>query len=323
MILAVGRSCRRSSSRFAFKSVAMLIVPVAFPPGRARLATRPSLTGSRPPVNTIGIVGVAVLAANAGSPPPVATITATGRRTKSAANAGRRSYCPSAQRNSIAKLCPSTAPTSFNPRRSAATIGANVASDPLLRYPITGNAGCCARAANGEAAIPPRPRRTWHRRQPKQTGRKRHGRQFFGQRAGGKADRIASGVGAQRRGYRSTRQSQVSESALGVEKRSCGGGCIWAPTRHCRSEQGERLRQSLRDAGAGAGGGAVCRGRRFFHRPPRRDRAARCSARGARDLRPKRIRRCWWTHELWNKHYRGKPPSWALHRADSKGQQTR
>ena len=40
------------------------------------------------------------------------------------------------------------APASFNPRRSAATMGANAADDPLLRYPITGTAACCARATN-------------------------------------------------------------------------------------------------------------------------------------------------------------------------------
>ena len=39
-------------------------MPVALPPGRARLATRPSLTGSSPTMNTIGIVVVAALAAS-------------------------------------------------------------------------------------------------------------------------------------------------------------------------------------------------------------------------------------------------------------------
>jgi hypothetical protein len=38
-------------------------MPVALPPGRARLATRPSLTGSSPIPNAIGIVVVAALAA--------------------------------------------------------------------------------------------------------------------------------------------------------------------------------------------------------------------------------------------------------------------
>ena len=40
------------------------------PPGRLRLATRPSRTGSEPNTRTIGIVGVAALAATAGGAPP-------------------------------------------------------------------------------------------------------------------------------------------------------------------------------------------------------------------------------------------------------------
>jgi hypothetical protein len=39
------------------------VVPVTFPPGRARLATRPSATGSAIPIPTIGIALVACLAA--------------------------------------------------------------------------------------------------------------------------------------------------------------------------------------------------------------------------------------------------------------------
>ena len=41
------------------------LIPVRLPPGRARLATRPSLTGSSATLKTIGIVVVAALAANA------------------------------------------------------------------------------------------------------------------------------------------------------------------------------------------------------------------------------------------------------------------
>ena len=60
-------------------------------PGRARLATRPRLTGSSPTPKTIGIVVVADLAAKDEPPPPTAAITATRRRTKSVASAGSRS----------------------------------------------------------------------------------------------------------------------------------------------------------------------------------------------------------------------------------------
>ena len=67
------------------------MMPVAFPLwiGQGWRQGR-SFTGSPPPVKTIGIVDVAALAASAGWLPPVAVpITATLRRTKSAANIGQ------------------------------------------------------------------------------------------------------------------------------------------------------------------------------------------------------------------------------------------
>ena len=63
-------------------------MPVALPRGRARLATRPSLTGSSMTPKMIGIVVVAALAASAPAVEAVA-MTATRRRTKSAMRAGR------------------------------------------------------------------------------------------------------------------------------------------------------------------------------------------------------------------------------------------
>src|SRR5262249_21349352 len=42
--------------------------------------------------------------------PPIAAMTATCRRTRSAANSGNRSYCPSAHRYSTTKFWPSTNP---------------------------------------------------------------------------------------------------------------------------------------------------------------------------------------------------------------------
>ena len=47
----------------ATTSPAKKLIPVALPPGCAKLATRPSLTGSSPTWKTIGIVAVAALAA--------------------------------------------------------------------------------------------------------------------------------------------------------------------------------------------------------------------------------------------------------------------
>jgi hypothetical protein len=62
MRTALGTNSCRSASRFATNSAAKKLIPVRFPPGRARLATRPSLTGSSPTRKTMGIVVVAALA---------------------------------------------------------------------------------------------------------------------------------------------------------------------------------------------------------------------------------------------------------------------
>jgi hypothetical protein len=85
IIVAVGTSSRNSSSRFAPSRAAKKLTPVTFPPGRLRLVTRPSLTGSLPVAKTIGTVVVTALAARAARTFP--TITATGRRAKSVARA--------------------------------------------------------------------------------------------------------------------------------------------------------------------------------------------------------------------------------------------
>src|SRR5262249_56125890 len=61
---ALGTSSWSSPSRLVATSWPKKLMPVALPPGRARLATRPSLTGSSPTPKTIGIVVVAVLAAS-------------------------------------------------------------------------------------------------------------------------------------------------------------------------------------------------------------------------------------------------------------------
>ena len=75
MMVAAGTNSRRSSSRFGATSAFKVVTPVRLPPGRFRLPTRPSLTGSKPTKNTIGIVLVAALAAIAAG--PFATITLT------------------------------------------------------------------------------------------------------------------------------------------------------------------------------------------------------------------------------------------------------
>src|SRR5262249_47826471 len=60
---ALGTKSCRSRGRFAASPALKKLIPVTLPPGRARLATRPSLTGSSPMPKTIGVVAVAALAA--------------------------------------------------------------------------------------------------------------------------------------------------------------------------------------------------------------------------------------------------------------------
>ena len=76
MMVAVGTSSCSSSSRFGPTSTLKEVTPVRLPPGRFRLATSPTSTGSLPIPKTIGIVAVAAFAANAAGV-PAATITAT------------------------------------------------------------------------------------------------------------------------------------------------------------------------------------------------------------------------------------------------------
>jgi hypothetical protein len=89
MTVAVGTNSRNSSSRFGPSSTDKMPTPVRLPPGRLRLETRPSRTGSPAVRNTIGIVAVAALATGAAR--VFAVITDTCRRTRSAASVGKRS----------------------------------------------------------------------------------------------------------------------------------------------------------------------------------------------------------------------------------------
>jgi hypothetical protein len=61
-----------------------------FPPGRARLFTRPYSTGLLPIEKTMGMVAVADLAARTAEVVPTVTMTSTRCRTKSSAKAGKR-----------------------------------------------------------------------------------------------------------------------------------------------------------------------------------------------------------------------------------------
>ena len=73
--VAPGTTWRASSSRFAASSMDSVATPVRFPPGRARLGTRPRSNGF-PLAVTMGMVVVAWLAAWAAAEPAV-TMTST------------------------------------------------------------------------------------------------------------------------------------------------------------------------------------------------------------------------------------------------------
>src|SRR5262245_49814355 len=81
----LGTSSCNSESPFAPSSPLNPLIPVRLPPGRLRLATSPSSTGSTPTANTIGMLVVAALAARVYGNPG-GTITATRSWTRSAAN---------------------------------------------------------------------------------------------------------------------------------------------------------------------------------------------------------------------------------------------
>src|SRR5262245_46607841 len=75
---------RNRSMRFPARSTVRVDRPVMLPPGRARLVTRPTPTGSPTVANTIGTTGVTCFAAITAGAPPV-TIMLTLSRTNSAA----------------------------------------------------------------------------------------------------------------------------------------------------------------------------------------------------------------------------------------------
>ena len=93
MRVAAGSALFSNSSRLAASSTAKSVSPVTFPPGRARLFTRPISTGSPPPTKTMGIVFVAFAAARAALG-PTAKMISTPERTSSAASIGRCSLLP-------------------------------------------------------------------------------------------------------------------------------------------------------------------------------------------------------------------------------------
>ena len=117
---SLGTASLSISSLLVFSSGAKLESPVTLPPGRARLATRPAPTGSPAFAITMGMVVVALLAANAAAV-PATTIRSTLRRTRSAASSGRRSFFCSANRYSMVIFFPSIHPSLLSSCRNAST----------------------------------------------------------------------------------------------------------------------------------------------------------------------------------------------------------
>ena len=152
---SLGTTSRNSSNRLPASSVCWTDRPVTLPPGRARLTTRPVLTGSPATANTIGMTDVARFAAITGGVAYV-TMTSTLSRTYSAAISLKRSLRPSAQRYSIANVRPSLQPSSRNRCTKAATRWLSTAGVVGPKYPIVRSlVTCCARADTGHAAAPP------------------------------------------------------------------------------------------------------------------------------------------------------------------------
>ena len=141
---SLGRASLSISSRFVFRSGAKLDVPVTLPPGRAKLEIRPALTGSEEYIITMGMVVVALLAANAG-PTVVTTIRSTLRRTRSAACRGRLSFLPSVNRYSMVIFFPSIHPCLRISCRNASRRIALPAAVPESRNPMRKLLpACCA-----------------------------------------------------------------------------------------------------------------------------------------------------------------------------------
>src|SRR5262249_37281816 len=112
-------------------------------------------TGSPAVANTIGIVDVACFAARG---PGVLweTMTSTLSRTSSVARSLKRSVYPSAQRYSIARLRPSTQPSSRIRCTKAAVHWLSADALPAPSNPIVAAFACWARAVSGHAAAAPR-----------------------------------------------------------------------------------------------------------------------------------------------------------------------
>ena len=147
-----------NSNHFPLVIISILVNPVTFSFGRAKLATSPPATGSTTFTNTIGISRVVRFSAVAAWV-PLARITSGLERTRPAASVLIRSALPSPWRISRMIERPSSHPFSWRSERKAPsrTLTSGSLLDRGKSTPIRRTCSdCCARAESGhDAADPP------------------------------------------------------------------------------------------------------------------------------------------------------------------------
>ena len=155
--VTLGAMSLSSSNHFAPIPYSAEVKPVALPPGRAKLATKPAPTGSGVCVNTIGTERVTCSNGPAADPPE-ARMTSGSNATNSIAYLRLRSASPAPQRVSIRTLPPSVQPNCcsacVNAMRRGAASGSSAArlKSTLIRRTRLAS---CARAATGHATAAP------------------------------------------------------------------------------------------------------------------------------------------------------------------------
>ena len=151
----VGISSCISSSRFGPISTSKMPSPVRLPSGRFKLVTSPNVTGSNPTAKTIGVVEVAAFAIRAEGP---FEIYDDGHLPAHEVGSEPRQSIVLAVGPAVFDR--DVLPFDITGLFQAATEGRQdgwvlAAGALLLRNPITGIVGCCARAALGSATIAP------------------------------------------------------------------------------------------------------------------------------------------------------------------------
>jgi hypothetical protein len=155
--LSPGAISESSSSHLPPSEASKLAKPVVFPLGRSSRGTMPLATGSLRPTKTIGIVRVSRWRAAVAGVELAARMMSGCKPTNSCASARIRLVSPP-HRRAIRTLRPSVQPKSesacVNAERRSFPSG-SFSSNPMST-PMRGTPLCCARAASGHAAAPPR-----------------------------------------------------------------------------------------------------------------------------------------------------------------------